>query len=240
MTETKGIYTLRKITTKYVTPALIGLAILSSGCKEQKIELPVRQDVKEHIQTYSKEEKERQQKKEEMTKTWRDLRLKTQYQDRVTSIENKLNDAIVDMSFDKEEQKSLLAEYDSLQQKIVEINSYRETIKHTGGSIFFRVDEEDIVDELKMPKEHRLIYDLLKENLKGIDYGQPELEKVLAEQGISVKVETCESNAECVTTLVATPVVLYGLIWCLSWGLPLGLELVKFLDNKRKRGFPTC
>ncbi len=193
----KGI--IREKGRKYLFPAVVGLSLLT-GCGKSPEEhpLPISQKVSQEIT-------------EDQT-NYRNNHLDSLVEDyniHLTRADSLFNSYIKDWSFSIAEQRNVLKEMGVAEQDVKSIDYFEKQFNQNSPL------------NLKFSQRHKNLYSLLKENLEGVDWGTPELEKALISRGFYINVEKCDTQNDS----GATSVMMLGAFFATAIGLGYGLSL---------------
>lgn len=169
--------TISKIARNYVVPAMIGLsALVGSGCEKTDIVLPVNEEVRNKVQGSYRTEIESQIKS-----------LEPVYKNSLSQLEHSFNEYISDRKFTVEEQQKIIDSVIGIEQKIGSLNSLYEKINMCISPEF-----NPKYTSLSLENSTQKLYSLINENLNGVDYFTPELEKEFRKEGLQIDVEKNE------------------------------------------------
>lgn len=181
--------TLKNVGVKYLAPLALSAALLG-GCGKEKVNLPVQSETISYVQTTQKQ---------------RISTLIAEYRQSAEEANALYNSDLRDGKLTRKEQEEIYKTLGKSREKRDKVLSYADDI---GTSIDGRLKD----------KATDRLYDLLDENLHGLDYGVPELELALQRQRIHIHVESVHTVSD--ANVIYLPLML--LIGCYAVAFAAG------------------
>jgi len=159
--------TVKNLGMQYVAPLVLGATLLIGCGKEENIQLPVELDTITQVQYI---QKEREDKLEGLVREYRDF----------------TNKALLEFNGMLKDGQLTRTEQEKVYQSLEEVYNQKARVRDYAGDLSKDVDLTDhTIDSL---------YDLLNENLNGVDWGAPELEIKLRQQLVPIYVERVDDS----------------------------------------------
>jgi hypothetical protein len=158
---------IKNIGVKYFAPLALSASLLG-GCGKEGNRIPVQRETVNYVQ------KETQKNLSTLV---------SECQNSAEEANALFNDTLRDRKLDLKEQESVYKKLQHVRNKREETTSYAEK---NGLDVGRGVEN----------KSQDALYDLLRENLEGVDYGVPELELSLRKQNVPIYVERKESGLD--------------------------------------------
>jgi len=169
---------------KYIAPLIVGTALTFGNLVYAKnTGLPINPETRQKLA----EAEESREKLKEVGKETRLNDFKRAYIEKSEQARRYFNKSILDGNFELNEQKQLYLIFKEAKDYRLKLN---EIAINSGKGYLMGAGHEGVVYNYKnMDDEDERLFKLLKENIKGIDFGKPSLEKVLENEGLEISVE---------------------------------------------------
>lgn len=189
--------TIEEIGRKYLAPVVLAGALALTGCDKKSSgnsDLPIYENVKTTL--IEEQDAEMQRLEQERRRSLEDLAVK--YNSELESARETFNQGISDRDLRKGEQQAIFEKYKSsseLSSKIISLSK-----KYGLGEYSQNI----------LPESDKKLYWELDRNLNNCDFGKPELEYSLRDQGLEVNVETVDNFQDFLGVCVGLSVGVLG------------------------------
>ena len=193
--------TMKGLARKYAVPAMIGLSAIGAfrGCStDLDTELHVNQETTQSIvESYNAQVDNDNANRENRFRVYKtNLNgLVEKYEGLETELERDFNKSIADRVYDATEQESIYNKGFEMEKVLGKFVDLKEKAREEGFEYKSEIERTSTTN----------VYTLTDENRYGLDFGTPEIEKVMKNKGLEVKVERIESLCD---QVVLTPMTL--------------------------------
>jgi len=184
--------TMKGLARKYAVPAMIGLSAIGAirGCStDLDTELPVNQETTQSIvESYNAQVDNDNANRENRFRVYKtNLNgLVEKYEGLETELERDFNKSIADRVYDATEQESIYNKGFEMEKVLGEFVDLKEKAREEGFEYKSEIERTSTTN----------VYTLTDENRYGLDFGTPEIEKVMKNKGLEVAVERNSSGID--------------------------------------------
>ena len=191
--KTKNTYnTMKGLARKYAVPAMIGLSAIGAfrGCStDLDTELHVNQETTQSIvESYNAQVDNDNANRENRFRVYKtNLNgLVEKYEGLETELERDFNKSIADRVYDATEQESIYNKGFEMEKVLGKFVDLKEKAREEGFEYKSEIERTSTTN----------VYTLTDENRYGLDFGTPEIEKVMKNKGLEVAVERNSSGID--------------------------------------------
>src|SRR3989344_2924283 len=184
--------TMKGLARKYAVPAMIGLSAIGAirGCStDLDTELPVNQETTQSIvESYNAQVDNDNANRENRFRVYKtNLNgLVEKYEGLETELERDFNKSIADRVYDATEQESIYNKGFEMEKVLGKFVDLKEKAREEGFEYKSEIERTSTTN----------VYTLTDENRYGLDFGTPEIEKVMKNKGLEVAVERNSSGID--------------------------------------------